>query len=126
MIDYLNKVFFKDSRNMTELPDDSVHLIVTSPPYFNIKDYSLAKKLPVVYEKCPCAVSSLRIKVRAFMQNKPEETKEKIINNFLKILPNLKKQLHEQKIIYCEICSEPSRNEICKKCELLSLNKINA
>ena len=26
---------------MTELPDNSVQLIVTSPPYFNIKDYSL-------------------------------------------------------------------------------------
>jgi site-specific DNA-methyltransferase (cytosine-N4-specific) len=25
---------------MSELPDGSVHLIVTSPPYFNIKDYS--------------------------------------------------------------------------------------
>jgi len=40
-MDYLNKVFFKDSRKMTEVPDNSVHLIVTSPPYFNIKDYSL-------------------------------------------------------------------------------------
>ncbi|MDR2644346.1 MAG: hypothetical protein LBC74_16320 [Planctomycetaceae bacterium] len=38
---YLDKVFFVDSRNMSELPDNSVHLIVTSPPYFNIKDYSL-------------------------------------------------------------------------------------
>ncbi len=37
---YLNKVFFKDSRNMDKIPDDTVHLIVTSPPYFNIKDYS--------------------------------------------------------------------------------------
>jgi site-specific DNA-methyltransferase (cytosine-N4-specific) len=26
---------------MAELPDNSVHLIITSPPYFNIKDYSL-------------------------------------------------------------------------------------
>ena len=26
---------------MTDLPDNSVHLIVTSPPYFNVKDYSL-------------------------------------------------------------------------------------
>jgi site-specific DNA-methyltransferase (cytosine-N4-specific) len=38
---FLNKVYFKDSRKMTELPNNSVHLIVTSPPYFNIKDYSL-------------------------------------------------------------------------------------
>lgn len=40
-MDYLNKIFFKDSRKMTELPDNSVQLVVTSPPYFNIKDYSL-------------------------------------------------------------------------------------
>ncbi len=26
---------------MAELPDNSVQLVVTSPPYFNIKDYSL-------------------------------------------------------------------------------------
>ncbi len=37
---YVNKVFFKDARKMSEIPDNSVHLIVTSPPYFNIKDYS--------------------------------------------------------------------------------------
>lgn len=40
-MDYLNKIFFKDSRKITELPDNSVQLVVTSPPYFNIKDYSL-------------------------------------------------------------------------------------
>ncbi len=38
---YLNKVYFKDSRNLSDLPDESVQLIITSPPYFNIKDYSL-------------------------------------------------------------------------------------
>lgn len=38
--EYRNKVFFGDSRKMAELPDSSVQLIITSPPYFNIKDYS--------------------------------------------------------------------------------------
>lgn len=37
---FINKIFYKDARNMIEIPDNSVHLIVTSPPYFNIKDYS--------------------------------------------------------------------------------------
>jgi site-specific DNA-methyltransferase (cytosine-N4-specific) len=37
---YLDKVFYKDARNMEEIPDGVVDLIVTSPPYFNIKDYS--------------------------------------------------------------------------------------
>lgn len=40
-MDFTNKVYFKDARSMKELPDNSIHLIVTSPPYFNIKDYSL-------------------------------------------------------------------------------------
>ena len=38
--DYMNKVYLTDSREMRELPNASVGLIVTSPPYFNIKDYA--------------------------------------------------------------------------------------
>ncbi|RSN73207.1 MAG: site-specific DNA-methyltransferase [Thermoproteota archaeon] len=30
-----NKIIFGDCRKMRELPDGSVHLVVTSPPYFN-------------------------------------------------------------------------------------------
>lgn len=32
-------VVIGDSRNMAEVKDNSVQLIVTSPPYFNVKDY---------------------------------------------------------------------------------------
>jgi len=31
--EYLNKIFIKSSECMNELPDNSVHLMVTSPPY---------------------------------------------------------------------------------------------
>lgn len=37
---FLDKVFYKDARNMEEIPDGVVDLVLTSPPYFNIKDYS--------------------------------------------------------------------------------------
>lgn len=37
---YVNNVYFSDARKMRELPNESVQLIITSPPYFNIKDYS--------------------------------------------------------------------------------------
>ena len=37
----INKIFFKDSRKMKEVENESIQLIITSPPYFNIKDYSL-------------------------------------------------------------------------------------
>ncbi len=36
----INKVFYHSSANMHEVPDNSVDLIITSPPYFNIKDYT--------------------------------------------------------------------------------------
>jgi len=35
-----HRVIFGDSRKMPELEDESVHLMVTSPPYWCIKDYS--------------------------------------------------------------------------------------
>ncbi|MCY3906287.1 MAG: site-specific DNA-methyltransferase [Anaerolineaceae bacterium] len=38
---YRDQVFYKNSQHMQEVPDCVVDLIVTSPPYFNIKDYSL-------------------------------------------------------------------------------------
>lgn len=32
-------VYFKSSCRMSEIPDDSVNLVITSPPYWNLKDY---------------------------------------------------------------------------------------
>lgn len=36
----MNKIFIGSSTNMKDVASESVDLIVTSPPYFNIKDYS--------------------------------------------------------------------------------------
>ena len=37
--EHLNKIFCKSSEAMDELPDDSVHLMITSPPYNVSKEY---------------------------------------------------------------------------------------
>lgn len=37
-------IYFKDSRNMSEVEDKSIQLILTSPPYYNLKDYSSLKE----------------------------------------------------------------------------------
>ena len=50
----INIVYYKSSTAMNEVDDNSIDLIVTSPPYFNIKDYTKdgyqekthSKKLP--------------------------------------------------------------------------------
>jgi DNA modification methylase len=39
------KVFFKSSENMEEVEDNSVQLIVTSPPYSKIKDYGVKEQI---------------------------------------------------------------------------------
>ncbi len=35
-----NYVYFKNAQNMCEIPDACVDFILTSPPYFNVKDYA--------------------------------------------------------------------------------------
>lgn len=40
-----HRIFFKDSRNMREVEDEEVHLIITSPPYWSIKDYGNPKQI---------------------------------------------------------------------------------
>jgi len=34
-----HKIIIGDARQMEEIPDESVHLIITSPPYWQLKDY---------------------------------------------------------------------------------------
>jgi DNA modification methylase len=39
------KLFVGDARRMGEVPDGSVHLVVTSPPYWDLKDYGVAGQI---------------------------------------------------------------------------------
>lgn len=38
-MDTWHKIIIGDSRQMKEVPEESVHLIITSPPYWQLKDY---------------------------------------------------------------------------------------
>jgi len=40
-----HKIIIGDSRNMAELQDKSVHLVITSPPYWQLKDYGTADQI---------------------------------------------------------------------------------
>jgi DNA modification methylase len=39
------RVFFKSSANMAEIEDGSVNLIITSPPYWSLKDYGYEEQI---------------------------------------------------------------------------------
>ena len=40
-----HKIIIGDSRNMAELPHKSVHLVITSPPYWQLKDYGTSDQI---------------------------------------------------------------------------------
>jgi len=40
-----HKIIIGDSRWMKEIPDESVHLVITSPPYWQLKDYGNEKQI---------------------------------------------------------------------------------
>jgi uncharacterized protein (TIGR00269 family) len=84
-----------------------------------IRKNSKKNKLPVVYEKCPCAVDSYRIQVRKFTNKLSEKNKKNVIKNFEIVSGKMRRK--KTKTRYCEICGEPSRKEICKKCELVKV-----
>ena len=40
-----HNIFIADSRSMPEVPDESVHLVITSPPYWQLKDYDRVQQI---------------------------------------------------------------------------------
>lgn len=87
----------------------------------DIREYSKKKKLPVHYEGCPCAIDSYRIQVRKFLEKMPTKDKENIVKNFEKISDKLQKT-KDTRFSFCEMCGEPCRKNICKRCSLMQLN----
>ena len=45
MLETKHKIILGDSRVMQEVPDESVHLVVTSPPYWQLKDYGKGSQI---------------------------------------------------------------------------------
>jgi site-specific DNA-methyltransferase (adenine-specific) len=41
----LHKIIIGDSRQIKDVSDESVHLIITSPPYWQLKDYGNGKQI---------------------------------------------------------------------------------
>jgi len=45
LLNISGKVIIGDSRNMKELSNNSVDLIITSPPYWHLKDYGVKNQI---------------------------------------------------------------------------------
>ncbi|MCF7910535.1 TIGR00269 family protein [Candidatus Pacearchaeota archaeon] len=86
-------------------------------PEKDILVYAKQKKLRFLSGKCPYAQESYRISIRNFLENKSSKIKQNIIKNFERVSGNIQ-NFKKSKIQSCEICGEPSRGKICKKCSL--------
>ncbi len=99
------------------------------PLYFctnkEVRDYSRAMGFPVLYDPCPCSVGTYRRKIRkwlAGMAIKDPGLKATLVSNILDILQALRDARKPAKaMMYCRLCDEPSRNEICKRCQMLDI-----
>lgn len=101
------------------------------PLYFcleeDVKKYCEIKGFPVVYKKCPCISDSFRNKVREILNSMPENSKIKqnIVNNFLSILPKLRKKYNtNSSLCICSLCGEPSAEKICNTCNIVNMSEI--
>ncbi len=79
-------------------------------------------KFPVLYQRCPCVVGAFRHKIRNKLdefEKKSPNIKENLVKNWKEIQKNLSRKIDGNKVIYCKICGEPSRNEICRGCQIM-------
>ena len=121
--------FFKGSPNLsassgeiTKNISDKKFIPRIKPLFYvsekNIKIYAIQKKLPFVEGKCKYSQESYRGEVRDFINSLSGKDKKNIMKNFESVSKKIQKG-KKTKMQYCEKCGEPTKNVICKRCELI-------
>ena len=85
-----------------------------------IRAYCFLNGFEIHYAECPYANISFRYRLGEELNNLEEDipgTKEKIVTNFLKLLPTLKK-MSQGNVKSCSVCGEPSSHDVCRACLL--------
>jgi len=110
-----HKIINGDSRNMAELEDNSVHLIITSPPYWQLKDYGTENQIGFhdTYEN--------------YINNLNLVWKEcsRVLNNGCRLCINIGDQF-ARAVYYGRYKVIPIREEIIKFCEQIGLDYMGA
>lgn len=110
-----HKIILGDSRQMSELRDNSVHLIVTSPPYWQLKDYGTNNQIGFndTYEN--------------YINNLNLVWKEcyRVLNNGSRLCVNIGDQF-ARSVYYGRYKVIPIREEIIKFCEIIGFDYMGA
>ena len=110
-----HKIITGDSRQMTEIEDKSVHLVITSPPYWQLKDYGTEDQIGYndSYEK--------------YINNLNLVWKEsyRVLNNGCRLCVNIGDQF-ARAVYYGRYKVVPIRTEVIKFCEAIGFDYMGA
>jgi site-specific DNA-methyltransferase (adenine-specific) len=110
-----HKIIFGDSRDMRELADQSVHLVITSPPYWQLKDYGNDSQIGF-HESYESYINNL---------NLVWQESARVLHNGCRLCINIGDQF-ARSVYYGRYKVIPIRTEIIKFCESIGLDYMGA
>jgi site-specific DNA-methyltransferase (adenine-specific) len=110
-----HKIIIGDSRNMSELKDNSIDIVITSPPYWQIKDYGNLKQIGF-YDSYEEYINNL---------NQVWSECYRVLNNGCRMCINIGDQFARAKT-YGRYKIIPIRTEIIKFCESIGFDYMGA
>lgn len=110
-----HKIIIGDSRKMAELPDESVHLIVTSPPYWQLKDYGNENQLGF-HDSYESYINNLNLVWNECFR---------VLHKGCRLCVNIGDQF-ARSVYYGRYKVIPIRTEIIKFCETLGMDYMGA
>jgi len=110
-----HKIIIGDSRSMTELKDKSVHLVITSPPYWQLKDYGISDQI------------GFNDNYEDYINNLNLVWKEcfRVLNDGCRLCINIGDQF-ARSVYYGRYKIVPIRTEIIKFCETIGFDYMGA
>ena len=110
-----HKIIIGDSRNMAELQDKSVHLVITSPPYWQLKDYGTSGQI------------GFNDSYEDYINNLNLVWKEsfRVLNDGCRLCINIGDQF-ARSVYYGRYKIIPIRTEIIKFCETIGFDYMGA
>lgn len=110
-----HKIVFGDSRQMTELKDNSVQLAITSPPYWQLKDYGSENQIGY-HESYESYINNLNLVWKECYR---------VLENGCRLCVNIGDQF-ARSVYYGRYKVIPIRTEIIKFCESIGFDYMGA
>jgi site-specific DNA-methyltransferase (adenine-specific) len=111
----IHKIINGDSRQMNLIPDKSVHLVITSPPYWQLKDYGTEKQIGF-HESYESYINNLNLVWREC---------HRVLHPGCRLCINIGDQF-ARSVYYGRYKVIPIRTEIIKFCETMGFDYMGA